>query len=169
MRAVLRSLSGLAFAALLLSQAVVKKPVTIDDLVAQPHTTPLVPNWAPDGKAFTYEEGGSVKLYDVETRTSKDWFRANTLEKTAVAPLEPKEFGWQNRHVSSESYQWFPNSKDLLAAVRGDLFVVHPNGKYDQITKTDVDEEDPKLSPDGKQVLYRWESKIGRASCRERV
>jgi dipeptidyl-peptidase-4 len=159
-RGVLCSLTGLVFATLLLSQAAVKKPVTIDDLVSQPHATPLEPNWAPDGSAFTYEDGGSIKLYNVETRSAKDWFRPSMLEKTAVSPAEPKEFGWQNRHVASESYQWFPNSKDLLAAVKGDLFIVHPNGKHDQITKTDINEEDPKLSPDGKQILYRWKSNL---------
>ena len=75
-------------------------------------------------------------------------------------PREPKTFGWQNRRVSSDSYQWFPNSKDLLASVNGDIFVVHPNGKYDQITATEIDEEDPKLSPDGSNVLYRTSSNL---------
>lgn len=146
--------------ALLLSQTAAKKPVTVDDLVSQPRARPLVPNWTPDGRTFTFQEDGKVKLYDVQTRTAKDWFRPDALEKTATAPIEPKEFDWQNRHVESESYQWFPNSKDLLAAVRGDLFIVHPDGKYNQITKTDINEEDPKLSPDGKQILYRWKSNL---------
>ncbi len=154
------SLIGLASAALLLSQTDGKRPVTIDDLVSQPHAMPLIPNWAPDGKTFTYQEGGSIKIYDVQTRTVKDWFRPETMQKAAIAPMQPKEFGWQNRHVSSESYQWFPNSKDLLAAVKGDLFIVHPDGKFDQITRTDINEEDPKLSPDGKRILYRWKSNL---------
>ena len=159
-RAVLYPLTGLALAVLLFSQTAAKKPVTIDDLVSQPHAAQLIPNWAPDGKVFTYQEAGSVKLYDVQSRTARDWFRPDTLEKTAVAPMQPKEFGWQNRHVASESYQWFPNSKDLLASVKGDLFIVHPDGKYDQITRTDISEGDPKLSPDGKRILYRWKSNL---------
>jgi dipeptidyl-peptidase-4 len=150
---------GLASAGLLLSQAA-KKPVTIDDLISQHYPAPLAPTWAPDGKHFLYEEGGSIKLYDVEARKSRDWFRPDTLEKLAISPLQPKEFGWTNRHVASESYQWFPNSKDVLASVKGDLFIVHPNGTSEQITKTDINEEDPKLSPDGKQVLYRWKSNL---------
>jgi dipeptidyl-peptidase-4 len=159
-RAVPLSLAALTFTALLFAQTATKKPVTIDDLISRPYPAPFVPNWAPDGKAFTYQESGAIKLYDVTTRKSRDWFRPEALEKLAVTPIQPKEFGWQNRHVSSESYQWFPNSKDLLAAVNGDLFIVHPNGTSEQITKTDINEEDPKLSPDGKRVLYRWKSNL---------
>jgi dipeptidyl-peptidase-4 len=142
------------------SQTGAKKPVTVDDLVAESSPAPLNSNWAPGGKAFTYEESGVIKLYDVRTRKSRDWFRADTLQKLAVSPLQAKEFGWQNRHVSTESYQWFPNGEDLLAAVKGDLFIVHPGGGSEQITRTDIDEEDPKLSPDGKRVLYRWKSNL---------
>lgn len=99
-------------------------------------------------------------LYKVAERKSKEWFDPATLQKLATPPVQPAEFGWQNRRVASESYQWFPNSQDLLASVNGDLFVLHPNGKCDQITKTDINEEDPKLSPDGKRVLYRWKSDL---------
>ena len=144
----------------LFSQTATKKPVTIDDLVARHYTPPPIPNWAPDRQSFTYQESGEVRLYDVRSRTSKVWFRPDALGKTAVPVVEPKEFGWQNRHVASESYQWFPNSKDLLAEVKGDLFIVHPDGSDEQITRTDINEEDPKLSPDGKQVLYRWKSNL---------
>lgn len=98
--------------------------------------------------------------YDVTSKKSTEWFKPEDLEKAATEPVLPKEFGWINRRVSSESYQWFPNSRDMLVSAKGDLFVVHPDGKFDQITKTDIDEEDPKLSPDGKQVLYRWKSNL---------
>ncbi len=145
-----------ASAALLVSQTPQKKAVTLDDLFSHHRARPITPDWAPDGKRFSYQEGGAIKLYDVATKSSREWFRPETLEKTAVAPVQPKVFGWQNRRVSSESYQWFPNSEDLLAEVKGDLFIVHPNGQSEQITKTDIDEDDPKLSPDGHQVLYRW-------------
>ncbi|MBV8809976.1 MAG: S9 family peptidase [Acidobacteriaceae bacterium] len=145
-----------AWAALLISQTSQKKTITLDDLLSQPHFHPIAPNWAPDGKRFTYEEDGAIKLYDTMAKSSREWFRPESLQKDAVSPIQPKDFGWQNRRVSSESYQWFPNSEDLLAEEKGDLFIVRPNGQHEQITKTDIDEEDPKLSPDGKQVLYRW-------------
>ncbi len=150
----------LASAAILLPQNAAKKPVTIDDVVAREHEAPITPTWAPDGASFVYEQKGSVYLYDVAARKAQEWFKPEGLEKREKKSTEPKEFGWQNRRVSSNSYQWFPNSKDLLAAVKGELFIVHPGGKHDQITKNEIEEEDPKLSPDGKQVLYRENSNL---------
>jgi dipeptidyl-peptidase-4 len=143
-------------AALLVSQTNQKKTITLDDLFSEHRTPAVTPDWAPDGKRFTFQQDGAIKLYDIERKSSREWFRPKMLEKAAVAPIQPKVFGWQNRRVSSESYQWFPNSEDLLAEVKGDLFIVHPNGQFEQITKTAIEEEDPKLSPDGHQVLYRW-------------
>jgi dipeptidyl-peptidase 4 len=150
----------LASAALLIPASNSKKPITIEDVLAQHSPTPLTAIWAPDGTAFVYIEDGKVYLYDIPSRNSKVWFETAPLENSAKKPVESKTFGWQNRRVSSDSYQWFPNSKDLLAFVNGDIFVVHRNGKYDQITATEIDEEDPKLSPDGRQVSYRTNSNL---------
>ena len=157
----LRGLVALPAAAIsLFAQQTGNKPVGLDDYLSQPHVSPLIPTWAPDGKSFFYEYGDAVTLYRAPDHTGHEWFRPEALEKAAVAPLHTKEFGWQNRRVASASYQWFPNSKDLLAAVKGDLFVVHPKGDFEQITKTDIEEEDPRLSPDGKMVLYRSKSNL---------
>jgi dipeptidyl-peptidase-4 len=151
---------ALSSAALLIPATSSKKPITIEAVLAQHPPRPLTPIWAPDGTAFAYEEHGKVYAYNIGSRKSKVWFETAPLEKAAKKPPESRAFGWQNRRVSSDSYQWFPNNKDLLASVNGDLFVVHPNGKYDQITATEIDEEDPKLSPDGKEVLYRTNSNL---------
>ena len=120
----------------------------------------MTPIWAPDGTRFAYEESGHIYAYDVAERKANDWFEIAALSKEAVKPRDSKEFGWRNRRVSSDSYQWFPNSKDMLASVGGDLFVVHTNQKHEQITKTESEEEDPKLSPDGAKVLYRSASNL---------
>ena len=101
-----------------------------------------------------------MQMYKVADQKAKEWFKPSKLEEEAAKPSESNEFGWQNRRVSSEEYQWFPNSKDMLAAVGGDLFLVHPNGKHEQLTKTEIDEEDPKLSPDGEKILYRSKSNL---------
>ena len=137
-----------------------KKPVTIDAVVSYRHAWPITPNWAPDGKSFAYEKQESMYRCDSASGKCKEWFKPETLEKAATTPVLPKEFGWTNRRVSSDSFQWFPNSQDMLVAANGDLFVVRADGKFDQITKTDIDEEEPKLSPDGKQILYRWKSNL---------
>ena len=150
----------LASTALLIAQSTARKTVTIDDIVERHPPRPITPVWSPDGKAFVYEQKHSVYLYAVADRKTKEWFKVQTLEGQAVQPPKPREFDWQNRHVASESYQWFPDSKDLLAAAGGDLFIVHSDGKFDQLTKTKIDEEDPKLSPDGKSVLYRSNSNL---------
>lgn len=147
-------------AAFLGAQSPAKKPVTIDDLVSHHAKAAITPTWAPDGKSFAYKEDGSVYLYSVGETKAREWFKLEALEKQAKTAVQPKEFGWQNRRVASNSYQWFPNSKDLLVAAGGDLFIEHADGKCDQLTKTDIDEGDPKLSPDGKQVAYRWKSNL---------
>jgi dipeptidyl-peptidase 4 len=152
--------AGLALIGPVLLFCQAKKPVTIDDLVAHRRQAPITPIWSPNGNAFLYQDSGKVFLYDINSRKSRVWFDSSAMHADAVAPVQPKEFGWRNRRVSSESYQWFPNGKDLLAAVGGDLFIVHPNGKFDQITKTNIDEEDPRLSPDGHHILYRWKSNL---------
>jgi dipeptidyl-peptidase-4 len=158
---VLRNLSAFLLAgALFLGDEPARKPVTIDDFVSHKPEHRLTPTWAPDGKSFLYEQQDVVYLYEVDHRKAHEWFRPEKLEKSAVTPQQEKEFGWQNRRVSEASYQWFPNSKDVLASANGDLFIVHPKGKFDQITRTDIDEGDPKLSPDGKQVVYRWKSNL---------
>jgi dipeptidyl-peptidase 4 len=142
------------------SQTAGKKPVTVDDVVSAIENEPIAPIWSPDGKAFAYEDKGSVWLYQVARGKASEWFEPSELEKLAGKPPSVKESAWQNRGVRAESFQWFPNGKDLLVAAGGDLFVVYPNGKHKQITKTEINEEDPKLSPDGKKVLYRWKSNL---------
>jgi dipeptidyl-peptidase 4 len=142
----------LAFCASLAIEPAGKKPVTLDEFLSQPAARTLAPIWAPDGKRFAYKEKKDIYLYDVAARKAKKWFTAP--EGSA------KDSAWQNRRVSSQSYQWFPNNKDLLASEDGDLFIVHADGTREQVTKTGSHEEDPKLSPDGKRVLYRSKSNL---------
>ena len=139
-----------------------KKPVTLADLLKQPFARggTISPVWSPDGQLFAYRRQGTVYLYEPAHQKSKDWFQPDKLEADAVKVDESKTFGWQNRRVSSDSIQWFPNNKDILTESGGDLFIVHPNGKHEQLTKTDFAEEDPKLSPKGQQILYRTKSNL---------
>ncbi len=126
------------------------------------------PIWSPDGKLFALINVDKVTLYDAHTGESvsngkakdKIWFDVSALARQAHHPAESKAFNWQNRRVSSNSFQWASDSKDMLASVDGDLFLVHPNGKSDQLTRTDEEEEDPKLSPDGTHILYRSQSNL---------
>jgi dipeptidyl-peptidase-4 len=138
-----------------------KKTVTLADLLQQSYSRGTVtPIWSPNGQLFAYSQQGTVYLYDVQHQKSKEWFQTSKLEAEAVKVDESKTFGWQNRRVSSDSLQWFPNNKDVLTEADGDLFIVHSNGSHQQLTKTDFAEEDPKLSPNGRQILYRTKSNL---------
>ncbi len=144
----------------LFAQPPAKKPVTLDDVLKQSYPRMAAPIWSLNGQTFAYHQQGSVYLYEAAKQKSKEWFQPAKLEADAVKVSESQAFGWQNRRVSSGSIQWFPNNKDILTEAGGDLFRVHPNGKHEQLTKTDFAEEDPKLSPDGTQILYRTRSNL---------
>lgn len=154
----------LVFASCLIAtfaQTPAKKPITVEDLLRQsPSQESIEANWSPNGQSFTYDQQRTVQLYDVMRRKSKEWFQPAKLEAAAVKVDESKTFGWRNRRVSTDSIQWFPNNKDVLTEASGDLFIVRANGSHEQLTKTDTPEEDPKLSPDGHQVLYRTKSNL---------
>jgi dipeptidyl-peptidase 4 len=134
-----------------------KKPITIDTVIQQTHQheTPQVV-WAPDGKRFAYFQGSAVMLYDVAEKSEKTLLSLGPLEKAAVPVPEPARFDWQNRHVSDESLEWSPSGRQLLLAVRGDLFLFSlDSGAWEQLTATPDAENDPKLSPDGARVAFR--------------
>ena len=137
-----------------------KKPVTLDDFLAYHSAREPDVIWSPDGASFVYEEDGNVNRCQAVNHKCKVWFATHTLELVAKTPAVPAQFGWQNRRVAAHQLQWYPNSEDLLASVNGDLFSVYPDGKFDRITATEIDEEDPKLSPDGRQILYRHNSNL---------
>jgi dipeptidyl-peptidase-4 len=137
-----------------------KKPVTIDAILNQHRAAMPNPIWAPDGSHFAVVHQDKVKLYNAASGDSKDFFDLAPLRREARHPDSAQAFNWQNRRVTSNSFQWASDSKEMLAAVDGDLFLIHGNGKSTQLTQTDAEEEDPKLSPDGKQVLYRSASNL---------
>lgn len=145
------------------AQTPAKKPITLNDIMT-PRASGYFPAplWRPDGKGFAYrDQTGKVMLYDAVALKATEWFMLDSLAKVAKKPdAKQAPFGWQNRRVAETSMEWFPNGRDLLVATGGDLFAVHPDGKFDQLTATPFEEEDPKLSPDGQKVLYRHDSNL---------
>jgi dipeptidyl-peptidase-4 len=158
----IRFVAGLYAVSLLCGQNAPKKTITIDDLIAQRGFAPLRPIWRPDGMAFAYVEKGAMHLYDVRQRSSRIWFSLSELEKLAKPAVgeEQKPYNWQNRHVASETYEWFPNGRDLLALVHGELFVIHGDGKMESLTSFALRAEEAKLSPNGRLVVYRVKSNL---------
>ena len=149
-------LIGLGLTLSLLAQ---KKPVTLDSLKQRSMgEASLAPVWAPNGYQFAYSKSGGLFLYDCRTRESRQIFaKLSELASLAIKDSHPDgAFGWQNRRVSEQHFQWSPDSNALLIAEAGDLFwVTAADGKAQQLTKTEVTEADPKLSPDGKKISYR--------------
>ncbi len=137
-----------------------KKPVTLADLGGGGGRGELAAGmpsaWGPDGKTFLFRQGRKLMEYDVASKSSKEFANLELLDAMA-APLTPEEmFQWENRRVREFAIQYFPNGKDLLVSSGGDLFVWQAAAaKWQQITKTPVAEQDPKLSPDGSRVSFR--------------
>ena len=150
-------LTSLLCASLLAAE---KRPVTLDDFLQ--YHSPAAPDiiWSPDGKSFVYEENGHLEHCKAENGKCKSWISLEKLAAAAKTPPASARFNWQNRRVASPQFQWFPNNLDLLVSIKGDLFVVHQDGRFDQVTSTEFEEEDPKLSPDGTEILYRRDQNL---------
>jgi len=139
-----------------------KKPVTLEALSSagtsqSMQAMGLQPVWSPVGGRFAYREGRKVMLYSLATKERKELFGTDALEKDAVAAPAERAMAWENRRVAEQRLQWSNDGKRILAVVNGDLFLwSEPNGSVEQLTKTaDVNERDPKLSPDGAKVSFR--------------
>lgn len=141
-----------------------KKAITLEALKAGPMGGGFVsPIWAPNGYQFVYSKGGGLHLYDCRKNESRELLaKLATLREAAVKDSRPEgKFQWQNRRVSESPIQWSADSSALLVAEGGDLFWVQvSNGSWQQLTKTEAAEEDPKLSPDAKKVAYRIENDL---------
>ena len=149
-------LLSLTLASTLLAQ---KKPITLETLKQRSMgDAPLGTLWAPDGYHFAYTKNGALHLYDCRAKSTRLIFpKISDLTALAVKDSNPDAaFAWQNRRVSEQRIQWAPDSSALLLSEGGDLFwVTVEKSESKQLTKTEVTESDPKLSPDGKKVSYR--------------
>ena len=149
------------FAPLLFAQ---KKPVGVDDLINRfkPNgSRPVDPVWSPDDQRFVYIETGKLILFDIPSKTKRELLEMKQLNEAAASVPEPEVFDWTNRRVSESAVQWFSSGDRLLVQDEGDLFLVSLSpaaplkAAVEQLTKTDVTEADPKLSPDNKSVSFR--------------
>jgi dipeptidyl-peptidase-4 len=131
-----------------------RKPVTIQTMPAPPRMPAI--QWAPDGQRFAWLEERAIWQYDIPSKKKKELVSLGPLEDKAVKPAEAARFGWQNRRVSEQSFQWSSSGQEMLVSVEGDLFLLHAeSGKWEQLTATAEPEHDPKLSPDGHLVSFR--------------
>jgi dipeptidyl-peptidase-4 len=140
---------------ILTSSAIAKKPVTLE-VAAAGGSSPVSTIWSPDGERLVWRERGTLRLYELAARKERELLSIRTLEDVAATPPPANAFSWVNRGVREQEVQWFPSGKQLLLRAKGDLFVVETaDGKWRQLTKTKVEEGDPKVSPDGRRISYR--------------
>jgi dipeptidyl-peptidase-4 len=136
-----------------------KKPVTLEALSrGGPLGAGLVsPVWAPNGYQFAYMKDGGLHLYDCRANTSRVLLdKLSILTQAAIKDSRPEpRFQWENRRVREQAVQWAFDSSALLLSQGGDLFWLTLDGNWKQLTKTEIREEDPKLSPDAKKIAYR--------------
>lgn len=138
-----------------------KKPVTLESLKAVKHEGDGPATWAPDGKTFLFSREQTLRIYDPATKTSRELVSTEALDAAAVKGPEEGAYGWTNRRVESGGPAFSASGKDVLYSTGGDLFLIHvETGKWEQLTKTPVAEEDAKLSPDGKMVAFRRASDL---------
>ena len=137
-----------------------KKPITLETMEEAARLAPQGPGnplaWAPDGKHFLYRQGRRLVIYDPGSRSSKDLIDTAAMDSAAVRPegAQSQPFEWENRRVRETPVQWAANQ--VLYSSGGDVFLIQADsGKWTQLTKTAVAERDPKLSPDGKSVMFR--------------
>src|SRR5258708_12556029 len=138
-----------------------KKPVTLESLAAGRGgrggfgDAGGPPTWAPDGKTFAFRQGRNLMLYNAATKSSKEILSLEPLDAAAVRPPAEERFNWDNRRLRLAGMEWSASGKDLLYTSSGDLFLIHvETGKWEQLTKTSVAEQDPKLSPHGNLVAF---------------
>jgi len=139
-----------------------KKPITLETMEEAARLAPQGPGnpvaWSPDGKQFLYRQGRRLVIYDPATGSSKDLIDTSAMDSAAVRPAsaESRPFDWENRRVRDTPVQWV--GTEVLYSTGGDVFIIQVDtGKSTQLTKTAIAERDPKLSPDGKSVVFRRE------------
>ena len=97
-----------------------KKPVTLDAVGGASHGdggASIV--WAPDGKRFAYAEKGSLIVYDVPSKSSRQLLDFRKLQDTAVKPAASTASDWENRRIDEEHFQWSASGEQLLIAEEG--------------------------------------------------
>jgi len=125
--------------------------------LAANYTATLEPTevvWSPDGKALAWIEAGAVRVR--KDGLEKELVRLSDLPARRVG-RDGDAFGWTNRGVHEKTLQWIGARAMLLVKERGDLFEVPvdgKDGKWRQVTSTEQDERDPKVSPDGLRLAF---------------
>ncbi len=164
------------FISLVFSQAVppagqlkpdpIKNDLTIESIFAEGSVTGRTPEniqWSPDNTKLSFvqrdDSGEHGELWYVDAATGERKVLVNEMKLASLAPPASKiknerEKEWITRyHVAA--YKWAPDSKHLLFDSQGQLWLYDlGNGTAVQITSDPDPSQDPKFSPNGKQLAY---------------
>jgi len=142
-------------------------PLTVDEIFSDQGLVSRGPEnmkWSLDGKTLAFiqrnEKGESGDLLALDGATGqrrvlvpKDQldFLAPPVDKSARSEREKER---RNRyHVSA--YDWSPDSKSILFVGQGNLFLFDlRTHRASQLTKGDEGVDDPKFSPDGRNISF---------------
>ncbi|HMK22580.1 MAG TPA: DPP IV N-terminal domain-containing protein [Terriglobales bacterium] len=143
-----------------------KKPLTIEAIFTEGGLTgrpPEAMQWSPDGKILSFvqrdDAGEHGQLWYVDAATGEKKVLVSEAKLAGLAPDATKIKDEREKervlryHVAA--YIWSPDSKCLLFDSQGQLWVYSlENGVAVQLTSSPDASQDPKFSPDGKNVAY---------------
>lgn len=133
-----------------------KRPVTAADVVAPQDGVADSIRWAPDSSGFAISENGTISVYTLKTGLKHEVISIARLERAAAKTAAHETADWVNRHTAESKVQWFADSKRMLVAAGGDLFIVDADkGSFQTLIHTPAEEQDAKLSPDNRSVAFR--------------
>lgn len=142
------------------------KQLTIEAIFAEGGITGRAPEtikWSPDNTKASYvlrdDSGEHGELWYFDTMTGEKKVLVSEMKLSQLAPppsriQDERERGHVTRyHVAA--YSWSPDSKHLLFDSQGQLWYYSlDTGTAVQLTSSPDPSKDPKLSPDGKRLVY---------------
>jgi len=141
-------------------------PLTIENIFAEGGITGRDPEsvqWSPDSTKFSFvqrdDSGEHGALWYVDGATGEKKILVDEARLSSLAPGAEKIKDEREKervtryHIAA--YQWAPDSKHLLFDSQGQLWLYSiDNGTSVQFTAEPDPTDDPKFSPDGRQVAY---------------
>jgi dipeptidyl-peptidase-4 len=142
------------------------KPLTIEAIFADGGLTGRAPEgyqWSPDGTKLSFvqrdDSGEHGELWYIDTATGQKSVLVSEAKLASLAPPLSKVSDEREKErltrYSVAAYHWAPDSRHILFDSHGQLWLYSlENGTAIQFTSSPEPSDDPKFSPDGKQVSF---------------